>query len=104
MLTPEGQNAAAPCAPYTRAGCGFGAVGTANTVFENTGPDVPKVFGPNSPEAQDVQQNPAQAFADFVGLAVHCARGSALCSDANHARPDLPPDEPAGYTGVGRTG
>jgi hypothetical protein len=27
------------------------------------GPDVPKVFGPNSPEAQKV----AQAFADFVG-------------------------------------
>jgi hypothetical protein len=99
MLTPDGQNAPAPWVPFTRAGCDFGAVGTANTVLENTGPDVPKVFGPNSPEAQEVQQSPAQAFADFVGLAVHCAQGSALCADANHARPDLLPDEPGGYTG-----
>jgi hypothetical protein len=99
MLTADGQNAPAPWVPYTRAGCDFGAVGTANTVLENTGPDVPKVFGANSPEAQEVQQNPAQAFADFVGLAVHCSQGSVLCADANHGKPDLLPDEPGGYTG-----
>ena len=99
MLTPDGRNAPAPWVPYTRAGCDFGAVGTANTVLENTGPDVPKVFGPNSDEAQEVQQNPAQAFADFVGLAVHCAHGSALCSDANNGKPDVVPDEPGGYSG-----
>ncbi len=99
MLTPDGRNAPAPWVPYTRAGCDFGAVGTANTVLENTGPDVPKVFGPNSDEAQEVQQNPGQAFADFVGLAVHCARGSDRCADANHGKPDLLPDEPGGYTG-----
>jgi hypothetical protein len=84
---------------FTRAGCDWGAVGTANTVLENTGPDVPKVFGANSPEAQEVKDNPGQAFADFVGVAVHCAQSSPRCTAANHARPDLLPDEPGGYTG-----
>ncbi len=42
--------------------------------------------------------NPAQATADFVGIGVHCAKGSAICSGAN-AKPDLLPDEPGGYNG-----
>src|SRR6058998_3399557 len=37
MLTASGQNAPAPWVPYTRAGCNFGAVATANTILENTG-------------------------------------------------------------------
>ena len=37
MITPTGANAPAPWVPYTRAGCDFGAVATANTVLENTG-------------------------------------------------------------------
>src|SRR5215468_8070643 len=41
----------APWAPYTRAGCDWGAVATANVELENTAVDIPKVFGPNSPEA-----------------------------------------------------
>ncbi|MBO0770650.1 MAG: hypothetical protein J2P35_04250, partial [Actinobacteria bacterium] len=40
----------APWVPYTRAGCDFGAVGTANLELENTAVDIPKVFGANSPE------------------------------------------------------
>src|SRR3989441_1464356 len=36
MLTTGGKNAPAPWVPYTRAGCNFGAVSTANTVLENT--------------------------------------------------------------------
>src|SRR5438046_10118885 len=36
MLTGEGKNAPAPWVPYTRAGCNFGAVATANTILENT--------------------------------------------------------------------
>jgi hypothetical protein len=35
MVTPDGKNAPAPWVPYTRAGCDFGAVATANTVLEN---------------------------------------------------------------------
>src|SRR5215469_7241336 len=35
MLTSQGKNAPAPWVPYTRAGCNFGAVATANTVLEN---------------------------------------------------------------------
>ncbi len=102
MLTADGRNAPAPWVPFTRAGCDFGAVGMANTVLENIGPDVPKVFGPGSPEAQEVQSSPTKAFADFVGVAVHCAgRGSSAtaCDRSSHARPDLLPDEPGGYQG-----
>ena len=99
MLTADGKNAPAPWVPYTRAGCNFGAVATANTILENTGIDVPTVFGPNSPQEQEVQSNPGQAFADFVGIGVHCAKGSPLCSSANTGEPDRLPDEPGGYAG-----
>lgn len=99
MLGADGKNAPAPWAPYTRAGCNFGAVATANTILENTGIDIPTVFGAGSPEAAEVKANPAQATADFVGIGVHCAQGNALCTAANQGKPDLLPDEPGGYTG-----
>jgi hypothetical protein len=99
MITADGHNAPAPWVPFTRAGCNWGGASTANAVLENIGPDVPKVFGPGSPEAVEVTSNPGQAFADFVGVAIHCAQGEALCSSANHGRPDLLPDEPGGYSG-----
>jgi hypothetical protein len=99
MINANGKIAPAPWVPYTRAGCDFGAVATANTILENTAIDIPTVFGPGSPEAAEVVSDPGQAFADFVGIGVHCAQGSSLCSAANHARPDLLPDEPGGYTG-----
>ena len=99
MLTANGKNAPAPWVPYTRAGCNFGSVATANTILENTAIDVPTVFGPNSPEAAEVQANPAQAFADFVGIGIHCALGNSLCSSANNGKSDLLPDEPGGYPG-----
>jgi hypothetical protein len=99
MVNADGKIAPAPWVPYTRAGCDVGAVATANTVLENTAIDIPTVFGANSPEAAEVAGNPGQAFADFVGLGVHCAQGSSLCTNANSARPDLLPDEPGGYTG-----
>ncbi len=99
MINEDGKIAPAPWVPYTRAGCDFGAVATANTILENTAIDIPTVFGAGSPEAAEVASNPGQAFADFVGIGVHCAQGSALCSAENHARPDLLPDEPGGYDG-----
>src|SRR5229473_709403 len=55
MLTSGGLNAPAPWVPYTRAGCNFGAVATANTVLENIATDIPTVFGAASPQAQEVQ-------------------------------------------------
>ena len=99
MINENGKIAPAPWVPYTRDGCDFGSVATANTILENTALDVPVVFGPNSPEAQEVLSNPGQAFADFVGIGVHCAQGSAICAASEHARPDLLPDEPGGYAG-----
>ncbi len=99
MLTAFGKNAPAPWVPYTRAGCNFGAVATANTILENTAIDIPTVFGAGSAEANEVVSNPGRAFADFVGIGIHCAAGDALCSSANNGRPDLLPDEPGGYSG-----
>jgi hypothetical protein len=99
MLTADGHNAPAPWVPYTRAGCNFGAVATANIVLENNSFDISKVFGNPSPEYSEFQANPDLAFTDFVGIAIHCAAGDALCSDANNGRPDLLPDEPGSYTG-----
>jgi hypothetical protein len=99
MINENGKIAPAPWVPFTRAGCDFGAVATANTILENTAIDIPIVFGPNSEEAAEVAANPPQGFADFVGIGVHCAQGSALCAASSHARPDLLPDEPGGYFG-----
>ncbi|HEX6555254.1 MAG TPA: hypothetical protein VF026_20995 [Ktedonobacteraceae bacterium] len=99
MLTASGKNAPAPWVPYTRAGCNVGSVATANTILENTAIDIPTVFGPNSPQAQEVISNPGQAFADFVGIGIHCAQNNPTCSPSNMGRPDLLPDEPGGYTG-----
>ena len=97
MLTADGKNAPAPWVPFTRAGCNFGAVATANTILENTAVDIPTVFGAGSPEALEVTANPAQAFADFVGIGIHCAAASNLCSSVNNGKPDRLPDEPGGY-------
>src|SRR4051812_32505493 len=100
MINENGKIAPAPWVPFTRAGCDVGVIGTANTVLENTAIDIPTVFGPGSDEASEVATNPGQAFADFVGLGVHCAQtSSSVCGASTHAKPDLLPDEPGGYTG-----
>jgi hypothetical protein len=109
MITPEGKTAPAPWVPFTRAGCDVGAIATANIVLENTGTgptgDITKVFGNPSPQFSEAQASSAapsgsaaraKAQTDFVGLAIHCAQGSALCA-AGHD--DLLPDEPNGYVG-----
>jgi hypothetical protein len=104
----------APWVPFTRAGCDVGDVSTVNQVLENTSVDIPKVFGANSPEAQqlaaDTDSFKDAETADYVGLAVHCAQGNAFCANAEAVKygqttpsdtavPDLLPDEPGGYTG-----
>ncbi|HVP60636.1 MAG TPA: hypothetical protein VMT11_08755 [Myxococcaceae bacterium] len=109
MVTPDGSVPPAPWVPYTRAGCDVGAVATANIVLENTGTgatgDVTKVFGTGSPQWNEAKASAAapagsaarnKAQTDFVGLAVHCAQGSALCAGGQD---DLLPAEPGGYTG-----
>jgi hypothetical protein len=98
MLTASGKNAPAPWVPYTRAGCDVGAVATANIVLENIATDIPTVFGAGSPQAAEVASNSALATADFVGVGVHCARNSALCSAANGGQPDVLTQEPGGYS------
>ena len=104
----------APWVPYTKAGCDWGAVATANVELENTAVDLPTVFGANSPEVAqltaDADRFKDQEVADYVGVAVHCAKGSAFCADASavkfgqttatpSAAPDLLPTEPGGYSG-----
>lgn len=98
MTTQAGKNTPAPWAAYTRAGCDFGAVSAANTILENTTVDIGKVFGAGSAEAAEAKADPARAQADFVGIGIHCAQGSAVCARSSTS-PDLLPDEPGGYQG-----
>jgi hypothetical protein len=101
MVSASGGNTPAPWVPYTRAGCNFGSVAVANTELENTTPDVPLVFGAHSWEAREAENaklaNKAQA--DFMGLSVHCAAGSAVCGQAHGGVTDVLPNEPGGYQG-----
>ena len=107
----------APWVPFTRAGCDVGATATANMELENPSYDIPKVFGANSPEAKqlandsDPYKDPETA--DYVGVAVHCAKGGTqggFCANAtgvkygqtkptHTATADRLPTEPGGYTG-----
>jgi hypothetical protein len=94
MLSGDGKNAPAPWVPFTRVGCDVGVISSANLAIETPSFDVPFIFGVNSPEAQET---PDQQFNDFEGAAVHCAKGSAVCSSANHGVADVLPQEPGGY-------
>lgn len=100
MLTQDGKNAPAPWVPFTRAGCNVGAVSIANMELENTGNDIINVFGPNSPEEAEASAKggSAKATSDFVGIAIHCAAGNAVCNAPN-AKADILPEEPGGYSG-----
>ena len=69
--------------------------------------DMTKVFGENSPEwlegkaSQTSNPNTPErnlAQTDFVGIAIHCAKGTgSICSGNPNAKPDQLPDEPGGY-------
>jgi hypothetical protein len=97
-ITAAGMNTPAPWVPFTRAGCNVGGVSTANIELENNG-NIVGVFGANSPEANELQTNSTLATADFIGIAIHCAHGAAVCSAANNGKPDVLPQEPNGYSG-----
>src|SRR5580693_6834433 len=106
--------APAPWVPYTRAGCNVGEIATVNQELENPNPDLAEVFGKNSPEVKQLNADPDSfkdpETADYVGLGVHCAKGSAFCADATAVKfgetkathtavADKLPDEPGGYHG-----
>ncbi|HET6878326.1 MAG TPA: hypothetical protein VFH38_12405 [Jatrophihabitans sp.] len=108
------QQTPAPWVPFTRAGCSVGNFSTANMVLENTALDLPSVFGPNSPEVAQYNADPSPykdaETTDYVGVAVHCAKGDALCADARGVKygqseptptavADRLPTEPGGYKG-----
>lgn len=102
MVDAQGKNPPAPWVAFTRAGCNVGGVGTANIELERIG-NVATVYGTGSPEALEAADTSdlgqAKTTADFIGIAVHCARSASLCASVNHGQPDLLPDEPGGYTG-----
>jgi hypothetical protein len=110
MINELGKTAPAPWVPFTRAGCDVGAFSVANIEFESLPGDIRTVYGVGSPQDQavtaalalpniPVNQAARQApNTDWLGIAIHCAVGSPLCSGGN-AKPDLLPDEPGGYAG-----
>src|SRR6202034_4237134 len=97
MVDPQGKIHPAPWVPFTGAGCDVGAFSIANIEFENVTSDIDNLFGPTSPQAAAAKSNPTKAVADFEGIIVHYAKGSALC--AQNSVPDILKDEPGGYNG-----
>src|SRR3981081_200553 len=102
LVDAQGNNPPAPWVPYTRAGCNFGAVGTANIELERIA-NVATVYGAGSPEAiqaSDTSDNgQAKTTADFIGVAIHCAKAATVCGAANRGVADALPAEPGGYAG-----
>src|ERR1700737_1674722 len=102
LVTTGNKNTPAPWVPYTRAGCNFGGVSTANIELESAA-NVATVFNkpgqPPSPEAVEATNDPNKATADFIGIAIHCAQGASVCANSTHAQTDALPDEPGGYNG-----
>ena len=94
MVGDGGQTAPAPWLTYTNAGCNVGGVSTANIVLENNSTsaagDMTRVFGVGSPEWNEANDpaTRAKAQTDFVGIAIHCAPGNALCESNSAAKPD----------------
>jgi hypothetical protein len=112
MIDENGKTHPAPWVPFTRVGCDVGAFSVANIEFENVPADIGTVFGTGSQQFKDANNiltaNPndnnfahqkarQSVNTDLLGVAVHCASSSPLCSGSNGA-PDLLPDEPGGYT------
>jgi hypothetical protein len=93
MVDQQGKIHPALWVPFTRAGCDVGAFSVANIEFENITTDVTNVFGAGSPEAAEATSNPTKAKADFLGIAVHCAQNSPICTKG---KPDVLTDEPGG--------
>jgi hypothetical protein len=99
LVNEIGKNAPAPWVAFTRAGCDFGAFSIANMEFETLPGDIGVVYGTSSPEYIAVQaelHSPDAATrqkpnTDWLGIAIHCAQGSALCANG---KSDLLPDEP----------
>ena len=104
----------APWVPFTRAGCTVGDFSTANMVLENVPRDLPAVFGANSPEVAQANADPSSfkdsETTDYIGVAVHCAHGDAMCANAQGVKfdqttpsptavADSLPTEPGGYNG-----
>ena len=108
---PEGINTPAPWASFTRAGCDFAGVGSADMEFENDTSDVSNVFGSSSPQfafgnwsfntAFDQHFNAGSDIGetDFEGLAIHCSEADSApggkCSTANGGAPTSCPTNPA---------
>src|SRR3989475_1889972 len=116
MITDGQKTTPAPWVPFTRAGCDFGGVSTANIELENTGfgafGDMTQVFGAGSPEWNEAVASfnaapgtaaKAKAQTDFVGIAIHCANGGGICAanatNVANSRGDKLPGEPNGYVG-----
>jgi len=89
LVNENGKNAPAPWVAYTRAGCDVGAFSLNGLAIENK-TDIANIFGSSVASTAATQ--------DYEGVAVHCAKGSALCNNS-FAKPDLLPDEPGGYSG-----
>jgi hypothetical protein len=104
MVNENGKTAPAPWVAFTRAGCDVGAYSVANMEFETLPGDVTTVFGSGSAPDVSVRALLASTSAatrqrantDWLGVAIHCAEGSARCASGS---PDALPDEPGGYVG-----
>jgi hypothetical protein len=98
LIDLQRKNTPAPWPAFTKAGCDVGYAGISGAVLENVPGDLAAVFPKDSPDLKvgPTDKDIAVAKADYLGLSIHCARGSSICTGPG-AVDDVLPDQPGGY-------
>ena len=90
---PDGVNTPAPWVAFTRVGCDFAGVGSADMEFENDTSDISNVYGASSSQYEFGNWSYNTAYeqyneagsglgeADFEGLAIHCSQAESETGD-----------------------
>ena len=99
MINEDGKIAPAPWVPFTRAGCDVGSVAQRTRSWRTPRSTSPRCSAPARPRRPRRRRTRARRSPTSSASACTAPRARRLREPATHARPDLLPDEPGGYSG-----
>ena len=99
MINENGKIAPAPWVPFTRAGCDVGVIGTANTCSRTPRSTSRPSSARLGRGERGRRRIPGRRSRTSSASASTAPRDRRVCGASTHAKPDLLPDEPGGYSG-----